>query len=89
MEFRLDGDIPLYKDIVTLEPYALLGINAGYNTREAYGWNNFQFGTNLNLNITENISVFGGINYSIAMSVLRESGEPNVVWANCGITLAY
>lgn len=89
MEFRLDGDIPLYKDIVTLEPYALLGINAGYNTREAYGWNNFQFGTNLNVNLTENISVFGGINYSIAMSVLREIGEPNVVWANCGITLAY
>ncbi len=44
LEVRLDGDIPLYHDIFRLEPYALLGLNFGYNTTAYFGWNNFQFG---------------------------------------------
>jgi hypothetical protein len=89
LEFRLDGEIPVWRDILTLESYALLGINLGYNTREYYGWNNFQFGMEVSWQINSVISVSTGIHYSVAMEALREIGQGNEVWANCGITFTY
>lgn len=44
LEIRLDGDIPLYRNVFKLQPYTLLSLNLGYNTTTYYGWNNFQFG---------------------------------------------
>lgn len=89
LEFRIDGDIPLYKDILRLEPYALLGINLGYNTRSYYGWNNFQFGIEAEWSLNEVIAVFGGVNYSIAMEALNDIGQGNVVWANAGVLFSF
>lgn len=88
-EFCLDGEIPVYKDIVTLEPYALLGVNLGYNTRTYYGWNNFQFGLKGNWQINKIISVFAGINYSVAMTALQDIDQGNEVWANVGLSFTY
>lgn len=89
LEFRLDGEIPVYKEIVTLEPYALLGVNLGYNTRSYYGWNNFQFGVEGNWQINKIISVFAGINYSVAMTALQDIDQGNEVWANFGLSFTY
>lgn len=89
MEFRLDGEIPVYKDILTLQPYALLGWNFGYNTTAYYGWNNFQFGLEAVWKINRFVSVFGGVNYNVAMTALREINQGNEVWANAGITFSY
>lgn len=89
LEFRLDGDIPLYKDILSLQPYTLLGINFGYNTGEYDGWNNFQFGTEATWQLTPSIALFGGVNYSIAMEALDTIGQGNAFWANAGISFTY
>jgi len=89
LEFRLDGDIPVYKDIITLEPYALLGVNLGYNTRSYYGWNNFQFGLQGNWQINKTISAFAGINYNLAMTALQDIDQGNEVWVNFGLRFAY
>lgn len=89
MELRLDGDIPLWKDILSLQPYALLGLNFGYNTQDYYGWNNFQFGLEASWKINKTVRVFGGVNYSVALPALEEIGQGNEVWANAGISLAY
>jgi len=90
LEFRLDGEIPIYGNgAVTLEPYALLGLNFGYNTRDRYGWNNFQFGTVANWRINRIVSVYAGINYSLAMTALRAIGQGNEVWANVGVSFTY
>lgn len=89
LEFRLDGEIPVYKDIVTLEPYALLGVNLGYNIRTYYGWNSFQFGIEANWQINKIISVFAGINYSVAMTALQDIDQGNEVWANVGLNFTY
>ena len=88
LEFRLDGEIPLVKNL-WLEPYALLGLNFGYNTREYYGWNNFQFGLQANWQINRVITVFAGVNYNVAMTALQTIDQGNVVWANVGVTFAY
>ena len=89
LEFRLDGEIPVYKDIITLEPYALLGVNLGYNTRSYYGWNSFQFGLEANWQINKIISAFAGINYSLALTALQDIDQGNEVWANVGLSFTY
>jgi hypothetical protein len=89
LEFRIDGEVPVYQDIITLRPYILLGLNLGYNTTEYYGWNNFQFGMQADWQINKVISAFAGINYSIAMEALRDMEQGNEVWANVGLRFGF
>ena len=89
MEFRLDGNVPLHRDVLILQPYVLLGLNFGYNTRAYYGWNNFQFGLKATWKINQILSIFGGISYSVAMTALKEINQGNEVWASTGVTLSY
>jgi hypothetical protein len=89
LEIRVDGAIPLYREIFQLQPYALLGLNLGYNTTTYYGWNNFQFGLKAIWKINHFISIFGGINYSVAMTALKRIDQGNQVWASAGVTFAY
>jgi len=70
MAFRLDGEVPVIKDTFTLNPYALLGLNLGYNTTDSYGWNNFEFGVQGNWQINQYLTAFAGANYSVAMTAL-------------------
>jgi hypothetical protein len=89
MEFRLDGNIRLYREILSIQPYALLGLNFGYNTRAYYGWNNFQFGLTTTWKIDPIVSIFGGINYSVAMTALKRIDQGNEIWASAGVILSY
>jgi len=89
LEFRLDGEVPVYKEIVSLQPYALLGLNFGYNTSEVYGLNNFQFGLQSTVAINKYVSAFAGINYSVALEALNAIDQDNVVWVNVGLSFAY
>ena len=69
--------------------YALLGLNFGYNTRAYYGWNNFQFDIKDTWEINRIVSIFGGINYSVAMTALRKIDQGNEVWASAGLTFTF
>ena len=89
MELRLDGDIPVYKDIVSLAPYGSLGLNFGYNTQEYYGWNNFIYGVNLNVSLTRDITIFGGVGQNVAFEAARDAGTSNEVFANTGISFNF
>jgi hypothetical protein len=35
------------------------------------------------------VSLFGAINYSVALTALRQISQENEVWASCGVTLSY
>jgi hypothetical protein len=89
LEFRIDGDVPVWKDIVTLEPYALLGLNFGYNTTDSYGWNNFQFGLQGNWQVTKLLTAFAGVNYSVAMTALQDIDQGNEFWVNAGVSVGF
>jgi hypothetical protein len=89
MEFRLDGNVRLHRDVLSLQPYLLLGLNLGYNTRAYYGWNHFQFGLKVTWKVNRIVSVFGGVSYSVAMTALKEIDQGNEVWASAGVTLSY
>ena len=85
LEFRIDGEVPVWKDIVTFEPYALLAMNFGYNTKDSYGWNNLQFGVQGNWQINKHLTAFAGVNYGVAMTVLNDIGQGNEFWVNAGV----
>jgi hypothetical protein len=87
LEIRVDGAIPLDREISQLQPYALLGL--GYNTTTYDGWNNFQFGLKAIWKINRAIAIFGGVNYSVAMNALKRIDQGNQVWASAGGTFAY
>jgi len=89
LEFRLDGDIPVWEDILAINPYALLGLNFGYNTTAEYGLNNFQFGAEAEWNVNEYLTVFAGLNYSIALAALDAIGQGNAFWANAGVSIGF
>jgi hypothetical protein len=89
LELRLDGDIPLYRDIVSLSPYASLGLNFGYNTHEYYGWNNFLYGANLNVAVTRNIIIYGGVGQNVVMQAARDVGSDNEVVATAGVSFSF
>ena len=89
LEFRLDGDVPVYKEIVSLQPYTLLGLNLGYNTTDVYGLNNFQFGLQTTCRLCAWASFFAGVNYSVALEALDAIGQHNIFWVNAGLSFAY
>lgn len=89
LQFRLDGEVPVYEEIISLQPYALLGLNLGYNTAEAYGLNNFQLGLQGTVAISRFISAYAGVNYSVALEALETIDQGNVVWVNLGLSFAY
>ncbi len=78
-----------FSDVVSLQPYALLGLNFGYDTNDAYALNDFQFGLQTTCRLWRYFSVFAGINYSVALEALQTIGQKNVVWLNVGLTFAY
>ena len=89
LELRLDGDVPVYKDIVSLQPYTLLGLNFGYNNPDYSGWNNFQFGLQGTVALTRHVSIFASVNYSVALEAVQQLDQDNIVWANVGLSFAY
>jgi hypothetical protein len=89
LEIRLDGKIRVYEEAFELQPYLLLGINLGYNTTDYYGWNNFQFGLLVLWRINRFVSLFGGINYSVALTALQRIEQGDVVWTGAGVMFSY
>ena len=89
LEFRIDGDVPVIKEALTLNPYALLGLNFGYNTTAEYGLNNFQFGIQADWQINKYLTAFAGINYSIALAALEAIGQGNEAWVNAGVSVGF
>jgi len=89
LEFRLDGEIRIYREVLELQPYVLLGINLGYNTTDYYGWNNFQFGLLASWRINQFVTIFAGINYSVALTALHQIEQGNEVWAGGGLMFSY
>lgn len=88
-ELRLDGNVPFWKDSLFVKPYALLGINFGYNTQDYYGWNNVQTGVEVSWKINNAIRIFSGINYSVALRALEEIEQGDETWVSVGISFSY
>lgn len=94
---RVDGSIPVYKDIVSLAPWIAYGTNFMYNpklTEEGTtaffnGANNLEFGLGLPVKLNDVISVYGYVAYSYAFENLWGTTNPSTVWGGAKVTFSF
>lgn len=93
---RVDGSVPVHRDVIALEPWAAFGINFRYNTREGTdgewepfsGVNNLEFGLAVPVRITRSLTVAGYGAYSRALTNLT-STEPNTFWGGASVIFTF
>ena len=94
---RLDGNVPLYKDIVSLAPWVSYGTNFQYNNRLTSegtydffnGANNIEIGLAVPVKINSVISVSGYVAYSYAFSNLAGTTNPSTTYGGAKVTFAF
>jgi hypothetical protein len=92
LDLRLLGSIPLYKDIVSLDPYTALGLNFGYNTSNGNyfnGFNNWEMGVAMPIALSENITLSGYVAYSYAFTYLNGTTLPSTFWGGANLAFAF
>ena len=48
-----------------------------------------RIGAQATVALNDYVSVFAGVNYSVALEALQQIDQENVVWANVGLSFAY
>lgn len=93
---RVDGHLPLYRDIVALEPWTAFGINFQYNFKTGWdgewelfnGPNNVEFGVSLPVRLHQQFFVAGFAAYSCALTNIVNT-EPNTFWGGVSATVSF
>jgi hypothetical protein len=94
---RLDAAIPIYKEIVSLEPWFAFGASFDFNARTAdnesgfdffTGANNIEIGIGLPIKINDVISVYGYGAYSYQWNDLIGT-EPSTFWGGAKVVFAF
>lgn len=101
LDLRLDGSIPIYKDIVYLMPWVAYGQNFRYNAHENgshyvsdnsahffNGANNLEVGIALPIKINRYLTVSGYGAYSYAFDNLIGT-RPSTFWGGAKVTLGF
>ena len=92
LSFRLDGAMPLYKDIVSLAPWTAFNVNFEFNGNNSgnffSGGNNWELGLALPVQITEWFGISGYVAYSYQWQDLYNT-DPNTVWAGASANFSF
>lgn len=94
---RVDGSIPLYKDVISLDPWIAYGTNFQFNSRLTRdgdldffnGANNLEFGLALPIQLSSVVSVSGYVAYSYAFYNLWGTTNPSTVWGGASVTFSF
>jgi D-alanyl-D-alanine carboxypeptidase len=94
--FRLDGSLPVYQDVVSLQPWTAFGLNFNYNTRDIgdeesepfVGANNFECGLAVPVKITRSVTVSAYGAYSYAIPNLTGTAR-NTFWGGASVTFSF
>ena len=93
---RLDGHLPVYRDIVAIEPWGGFGVSFQYNTRTASdgeevpfnGANNLEWGLSIPIKISRAVTLSGYAAYSHAFTSLSDTA-PDTFWGGASITFSF
>jgi hypothetical protein len=95
LEARVDGSMPIYKDVVSIAPYVSFGTSFRYNfsthsdpPAPFVGTNNIQSGVSLPIAITKNITVSPYVAYSYQWYGLVGT-TPSTFWGGGSVTFAF
>ncbi len=94
--FRLDGRVPIYRDVLALAPWTAFGVNFGYNTKDIgdeetapfYGANNLEFGLALPYKVSKAIQLSAYAAYSHAFTNIIGT-EAETFWGGVNVTFTY
>ena len=92
LDLRLNGSIPVIKDVVSVDPYAAFGLNFGYNYDQNgsfNGANNLEFGAAVPWHINKTITVAAYGAYSYAFENIGGTTLPNTFWGGGKVTFAF
>ncbi len=89
LELSLRGKIKLKGDRISLQPYALAGVDWGYVSAANDDWNNFQIGIELPVKLHEKAELVGYVAHSWALTNLRKEGLGDVSWAGIKLVLEF
>jgi hypothetical protein len=95
LEARIDGSVPLYKDVISLAPYVSFGTSFRYNftthddpVSPFVGTNNIQGGIALPIMVTKNITVSPYAAYSYQWYGLVGT-TPSTWWGGGSVTFSF
>jgi hypothetical protein len=84
LEIKVNGEIPIIRDRVNLDPYMLVSYSTGDRSEPDgsafYGWNHFQAGAELVIQITDNFRIIPQINYMNHIADAPLGTETNEWW---------
>jgi len=93
LDLRLDGSIPVVADAVSIDPWAALGINFGYNQNgnggTFDGLNNLEFGIAVPWQVNDVISIAAYVAYSYAFENLWGTTQPNTFWGGGSVAFSF
>lgn len=93
LNLRLDGSVAVISDVVSIDPWAALGLNFGYNLdgsgEEFDGLNNLEFGVAVPWQVNEVICLSAYVAYSYAFENLWGTTQPNTFWGGAKLTFAF
>jgi len=89
---RIDGAIPLYKDILSLAPWVAIGASFDYNFQNdgglLTGFNNFEVGLGVPIKINDTITLYGYGAYSYQDQNLLGT-ENSTFWGGGKVTFSF
>jgi len=93
LDLRVNGSIPVVKEVVSIDPYAAFGLNFGYNLngnlQQFDGANNLEFGVAVPWHINKVITASGYVAYSYAFENLYGITQPSTFWGGGKVTFAF
>lgn len=94
LELRLDGSVPLYSDVVSLDPWVSFGTNFRYNTdandNPFNGTNNLELGLALPIQLSDVVSVspYGAFSQVINSGGLFDTRR-STFWGGAAVTFSF
>lgn len=93
---RVDGSLPLYKDVIALEPWTAVGMNFQYTTSTGpddetvpfTGWNNAEAGIAVPFKINKVMTISAYFAYSRALANLSDTST-DTFWGGTNITFSF
>ena len=93
---RVDGHLPVYREIVSLEPWGAFGVNFQYNTKTGpddepvpfSGLNNIEFGLSIPVKLSRALTLTGYAAYSHALDTLTET-SPDTFWGGASLSFSF
>lgn len=93
LDLRVNGSIPVIKDVLSIDPWTAFGLNFGYNLdanlQQFDGANNIEFGVAIPWKVNDIITVSGYVAYSYAFEDLYGTTAADTFWGGAKVTFAF